>query len=152
MNTTSLAERIRIESQILGFVREALLVAMHAPIDPDSAEQWCERSRFLTESFRRHVERLFRIKWEVDDRPLVLEAERPAVVDDLADIEAQQRQLLAELNLLTGEAHDLSPDNPSNLHAFRQRMIGFMERFDDLSTLESKIWMDTFQIDIGGEG
>lgn len=152
MSATTLAERIRIESQILGFVREALLVAMNAPIEPDTSEQWCERCRFLMESFRRHVDRLFRIKWEIDDRHLVLEAERPAVVDDLAEIEALQRKLLAELNLLTGEALGLSTDNPANLHAFRQRLIGFIERFDDQRSLESKIWMDTFQIDIGGEG
>lgn len=152
MSRTTLAERIRIESQILSLVREALLVALNAPIDLSTSEQWCERCRFLTESFRRHVERLFRIKWEIDDRPLVLEAERPAVVDDLTEIESEQRKHLAELNLLTGDAHDLAPDNLANLHAFRQRLAGFIERFDELRLLECKVWMEAFQVDIGGEG
>jgi hypothetical protein len=152
MDRTNLADRIRIESQILSLVREALVVAVDAPFDSSTAEQWCERCRFLTDSFRRHVERMFLIKWEIDDRPLALESERPGLMDELAEIEAQQRRFLAELNLLSREAYELAPDNLANLYAFRQRVLGFVERFDELRLLEAKVWMDGFQVDIGGEG
>lgn len=152
MDRTTLADRIRIESQILSLVREALVIALDAPFDSATADQWCERCRFLTDSFRRHVERMFQIKWEIDDRPLALESERPSLMDELAEIEAEQRRLLAEINLISREAHELAPDNLANLHAFRQRLIGFIDRFDELRTMEAKVWMDGFQVDIGGEG
>jgi hypothetical protein len=152
MNRHTLAERIRIESQILAFVREALIVALDAPISAKVGQQWAERCRFLLDSFERHVARLFRIKWEVDDQFLISNTENPGLIDDLVQLESNERELSIELRQLGGEARELGPDNVANLHAFRQRAIGFLERFDEIRLRECKIWLDAFEIEIGGEG
>ncbi|MBY0587376.1 hypothetical protein K2X85_09385 [bacterium] len=152
MNRHALAERIRIESQILAFVREAMIVALQAPITTKVAPQWAERSRFLIDSFERHVSRLFRIKWEVDDQFLISTTENPGLIDDLVQLEAQERELSLELRDLGLEARGLAPDNVANLYAYRQRALGFLERFDEIRLRECKIWLDAFEIEIGGEG
>jgi hypothetical protein len=152
MNRQTLAERIRIESQILAFVREAMIVAVNAPITPNVAQQWTERCRFLIDSFERHVSRLFRIKWEVDDQFLIASSENPGLIDDLVQLETDERQLSQELRDLCFEARNLAFDNVANLHAFRQRAVGFLERFDEIRLRECKIWLDAYEIEIGGEG
>lgn len=152
MDLNVLAERIRVESEILAHSREALLLALRVSIDGKTSPQWVERCRFLTEVFERHVTRLFRIKWEIDDEPLMLQSEQPGLIDDLIQIESEQRELAFELRGLTHEARQLSPENLANLHAFRQRLLGFVERFDDTRLRECKIWLDACDIEIGGEG
>jgi hypothetical protein len=152
MNRNTLAERIRIESQILAFVREAMIVALDAPITTNVAQQWTERCRFLIDSFERHVSRLFRIKWEVDDQFLIASSENPGLIDDLVQLETDERQLSQELRELCFEARNLAFDNVANLHAFRQRALGFIERFDEIRLRECKIWLDAYEIEIGGEG
>jgi hypothetical protein len=152
MNRHTLAERIRIESQILAFVREAMIVALDAPITVNVAQQWTERCRFLIDSFERHVSRLFRIKWEVDDQFLIASSENPGLIDDLVQLETDERQLSQELRDLCFEARNLAFDNVANLHAFRQRALGFLERFDEIRLRECKIWLDAYEIEIGGEG
>jgi hypothetical protein len=152
MNRHTLAERIRIESQILAFVREAMIVALDAPIQQQVAPQWAERCRFLMDSFERHVSRLFRIKWEVDDQFLFVNSENPGLIDDLVQLEGDERALAVELRDLCVEARHLLFDNIANLHAFRQRALGFIERFDEIRLRECKIWLDAYEIEIGGEG
>jgi len=152
MSPTTIADRIRIESQILNYVREALLTAVNAPIEEHISEQWCERCRFLTESFERHVNRLFRIKWEVDDQTLLMDSDQTGLVEVLIQLESEQREMAFELREINSEARSLAPENVANLHAFHQRIQGFMERFDDMRLRECKLWLDAYEIDIGGEG
>jgi hypothetical protein len=152
MSPATLAERIRVETQILAYSREALVLALNASIEIASGEDWCERVRFLTESFERHVRRLYRIKWEVDDQSLILQSEQPGLIDELVILEAEQRELSFEIRSLTHESRELASDNLNNLRAFRQRMIGFIERFDDVRLREMKLWLDAYDLDIGGEG
>ena len=152
MSPTTIADRIRIESQILNYVREALLTAVNAPIEEHTGDQWSERCRFLTESFERHVNRLFRIKWEVDDHTLLMESDQTGLMEVLVQVESEQREMAFELRELNGESRCLAAENIANLHAFRQRVQGFMERFDDMRLRECKLWLDAYEIDIGGEG
>ena len=66
MDVGSLVERIRIEQNIIGHVREALTLALEAPIKRPTGAQWLERVTFLARSFSRHLQRLFEIEEEQD--------------------------------------------------------------------------------------
>ena len=152
MNLTLLAEQIRIEADILSHSRQALVIALDAPIELETCVSWVERSRFLTQSFERHVSRLFRVKNKVDGERLALEAKRPGMIDQIDQIETEQETMVGELRMLANEARALDADNLANLHAFQQRLVGFIERFDEAHERECKIWLEAWDTEIGGEG
>ena len=152
MDSRTLADRIRIEEEILSYVRKALCVAIDAPIEHATATLWLERVGFLGDSFGRHVARLFAIKAEGGYMGFLAAGQAPALSLDADRLAVEQRILREELRAIRAEARSASAENLPNLYALRQRMTGLLARLDAHQRNERDLWLDAFLTDIGGEG
>lgn len=143
---------MRIEHEIISHVNQALCLAVRAPITKEQAESWLERVCFLADSFGRHLSRLFSIEEDGGYMDFVLESPQPTLANRVDQLWSEHRELLQELHQTIREARSARPDNLANLHELRQRLSGFISRFDEHRRKECELCFEAFLVDIGGEG
>jgi hypothetical protein len=148
MNITEL----KAEQAILTHVQEALRIAMKARLNEETAERWHERICFLTDSFTRHLQRMFNIKENDAYMELILDCPCTATAERAKQLTIEHRRLLVELNELLSEMRLASPRNLANLHSIRQSLHGFLVRLQKHHRNECELWLDSYLVDIGGEG
>lgn len=143
---------LQTEQTILGHVREALRLAMKARLNEETAERWHERICFLTDSFARHLARMFAIEETDAYMELVLDCPTSVTAERAKQLLREHDILLTSLNDLLAEARLTSPRNLANLHRIRQSLHGFLIRLQKHQRRESELWLDSYLVDIGGEG
>ncbi|QDU59870.1 hypothetical protein Pan216_07030 [Planctomycetes bacterium Pan216] len=150
-DSTSIGKRIKIENEILFYVREALSVAIRAPLAHETAIEWLERAQFLVGSFSRHVRRLFAIEEEGGYMDFVT-ALKPTFANRAAKLREEHRSLVSDLEGIRADAHNTNPSNLANLHSLQQRLLGFFRRLESHRHHEWELLQETYLVDLGGEG
>ena len=152
MDANSIAERIRLEREILTHVRQAVRLAVRAPFDLETSAEWHERLCFLLDSFGRHMRRLFTIEEEGGYLDFVVDSQRPNLAQTADRLLAEHRELVEIHHEVLKDAKTISVSNLANLHELRQRVIGFLGRLARHFRDEKNLCFDALMVDIGGEG
>jgi hypothetical protein len=149
---SSLKQQMRIEREILSHVHQALCIALRAPITSEDASEWQERTVFLTDSFYRHIQRMFAIEEDGGYMDFVIDCPQPTLGGRVDLLCAEHRMLVAELAAVLTEGRATRTENLANLHQMRQRIAGFLNRFDEHRRKECELLYEAFLVDLGGEG
>lgn len=151
MNSSTVCEQLRTEHAIIEHVRNALCVALRADFDVESAERWLERLCFLTDSFCRHLERLFRIEESDGYIGFLIDESAPSLSPKAERLLEEHPDLLQRLRDYFAVAQT-TPADPSRLVGLRLSMLDYLDALDRHHRHEDELWMDAYLIDIGGEG
>lgn len=143
---------LKAEQDILGHVREALRIAMKSKLTEMTAERWHERICFLADSFLRHLVRLFSIEQSDAYMDLIFDCPNQVTAERTRQSAQEHAQLLADLQALLAETRVTNPKNLANLHRIRQCLHGFLVRLQKHHRREADLWLDSYLVDIGGEG
>jgi hypothetical protein len=152
MDAQMIADRMSIEENILAHVRDALEVAVSAPIVRTTAVQWLERFCFLGNSFQRHLRRLFAIEEEGGYMDFIISCPQPTLGNQADSLHTDHQDLPTELESILADAADIDPSDLDGLRNLRERLEGFLERLSSHHRREHDLWLDAFLVDIGGEG
>lgn len=144
-------KNLRVEHEILSHVHQALSLAVRAPIEAESPDRWLERVCFLTDSFCRHLSRVFAIEEQGGYMDFVMESPQPTLAARVDELWAEHRTLMEELQQVLAEARSASPSNLANLYELKQRLAGFLARCDEHRRKECELCYEAFLVDIGGE-
>jgi hypothetical protein len=152
MDAQVIAERMSIEENILAHVRDALEVAVSAPIERSTAGQWLERLCFLGHSFNRHLRRLFAIEEEGGYMDFIVSCPQPTLGSQADSLNTDHRDLPRALDAILADAEATNPGDVRRLRFLRDRIEELLERLDGHHRKEHDLWLDAFLVDIGGEG
>lgn len=152
MHAHPLSKRLRIELNILSCVRDALRVALDAPLDDELREEWIERLRFLMSSFNRHLERLFAVEEEHGYMDILTQSPQPTLCQQADRLLAEHLRFRREILELRRDAEGLDSENLASYQSLRQRVHGFLIRVEHHRHREQELLLEAFLGDIGGEG
>lgn len=145
------AQQTLVESSLLRHLMEGLRLAVAWRTQTDDCSRKLATLRFITCSFRRHLERLMKLE-EVDGYMDIILETKPFLigqVDALKQDHEAFRRDAASIEFRLGRASETDPEQLDRIGA---DLTAILDRLDRHHRREAKVFQEAFKQEEGGEG
>jgi hemerythrin-like domain-containing protein len=144
-------EQTKVESQTLEYVTQALEVALAWFIDGNDVSRKLSTVRFLTESYQRHIERLFALE-ELDGYMDSVALLNPELTLRVADLKAEHEQFREAIRTALLQLDHAPTTDPKNFNAICTELGTVINQVLKHIRQENDLLVESVQQDTGGEG
>jgi hemerythrin-like domain-containing protein len=144
-------EQTKVESQTLEYVTQALEVALAWVVDGNDVSRKLSTVRFLTESYQRHVERLFALE-ELDGYMDSVALLNPELTLRVADLKAEHERFREAIRKALLRLDQAPPTDPTNFSAICAELRTVINQVLQHIRQENELLVESVQQDTGGEG
>jgi CRP-like cAMP-binding protein len=151
MNYELLIQQTKMESQALEHVTRALEVVLGWIVEGGDYSRKLSSVRFLTESYQRHLERLFALE-ETDGFLKGISRLNPELASQVDHLEQEHEQVRAEVRQLVMRVDLSLPTQQVEFDATCVQLRITINQVLEHLHREGELLVKSFQRDIGGEG
>jgi hypothetical protein len=151
MDQELLIQQINVESQALEHTTQALEAALGWSIDGTGFSRKLSSVRFLTESYQRHVERLFALE-EIDGFMESISRLNPDLTNRVDKLELEHEKFRAAIRESLVRIDSASSNQLAEFDATCQQLRTTINEVLEHLRRENELLMESFLRDTGGEG
>lgn len=151
MNQELLIQQIEVESQALEYVTRALEVTLGWTVDCTGFSRKLSSVRFLTESYQRHLERLFALE-EVDGFMLGVSGLNPELTNLVDHLELEHEKFRAAIRELVVRIDLASPSQLDEFDSMCAQLRVTVNQVLEHLRRESELLVKSLYQDTGGQG
>jgi hypothetical protein len=146
-----LIQQTKMESQALEHVTRALEVVLGWKVEGDGFSRKLSSVRFLTESYQRHLERLFALE-ETDGFLEGISRLNPELASQVDHLEQEHEQVRAAVRQLVVRVDLSLPTQPTEFDATCEQLRITINQVLEHLHREGELLVKSFHSDTGGEG
>ena len=151
MDHEAIFQQIKVESEALEYISGAVERTMAWTVEGEEFSRKLSSVRFITESFQRHLDRLFALE-ELDGYMTVVRNRRPGLTSKVNGLKRQHDQLRTTVQQLLLQLERASPTDRQNFDGIckdLQKTIGKVRKHNQQ---ENELLLEVVMRDTGGEG
>ena len=151
MDCKGVAAQCRAENEILRHVKAGLRLSLDLEVRAVGLDRKLSSVRFTTQSFRRHMQRLFDL--EEDGGYMVIVGElKPHLTERAVELRLEHDEFRSSLNRIEPTMEMLQPDDCQRLGDVCNELAELLNRLDEHDEKESDLLLEACNNDEGGEG
>ncbi len=151
MDQEFLIQQIKVESRALEHVSRALEAALGWSTEGTGLSRKLSSVRFLTESYQRHVERLFALE-EIDGFMESVSRLNPELTNQVDKLELEHDRFRTAIRASVVRIDLASPNQLADFDSICAEILTTINQVLEHLRRENELLMESFQRDTGGEG
>jgi hypothetical protein len=151
MKNLNVAQQTRVEKGLLQLLIEGLRQSLAWKIRGDNVSRKLSTLKFITRSFRSHLERLMDLEERDGYMDIVLE-KQPHLSKSVDALRHDHEDFRHEIGLIVQDLDRVSPTDQNNLNLICEKAVGILKKVDAHNRKESDIFQEAFEREEGGEG
>ena len=138
MERDAIVQQTQVEKEALGYLTLALLRTIEWPVEGGEFSRKLSSLRFVTESFQRHLERLFALE-ELDGYMDVVCQQHPEMAEKVDDLQQQQEQLRTTTRQLMVQLDRIMPTNLTLFEVVCQELRNLIKWLREYNRAEQEL-------------
>lgn len=151
MEKEDVQQQVLIEHQTLGHVTSALRTTLDWESHEEDFSRKLSSLQFVTDSFERHLKRLFKLEQAEGYMAVVLEA-RPEMTEDVRALRAEHVQFQKDVAGILARLNEVDSTDHAAFSKICDDTVALLNRLDKHHRKETGLLQEALLRDEGGEG